>query len=137
MGAIERGIQITTIATVLWVVANPAGAQEGAVDGEWRAYAGDLGSTKYSPLEQITAENFDELEMRWHWRSVDTHLTRSTTHGTSLVPADTVFDILQADEPDRWTAWDGVTQTRSRPSIRSLVATPLMVDGVLYVSTPL
>ena len=28
-------------------------------------------------------------------------------------------------------------QTRTRPSIRSLVATPLMVDGILYVSTPL
>ena len=48
-----------------------------------------------------------------------------------------LFDLLEAEEPDRWTAWDGVTRTRSRPSYRSLVATPLMVDGVLYLSTPL
>ena len=28
-------------------------AQYGATDGEWRSYGGDLGSTKYSPLDQI------------------------------------------------------------------------------------
>ena len=30
--------------------ARPAAAQYGAVDGEWRSYGGDNGSTKYSPL---------------------------------------------------------------------------------------
>ena len=120
------------------LAAAPARAQYGAPDtGEWRSYAGDSGGTKYSPLDQITAENFGDLEVRWRWSSVDTHLVRSTPGGDSLVAADTLFDNLQADEPDLWTAWDGVRQTRTRPSIRSLVATPLMVDGVLYVSTPL
>ena len=90
-----------------------------------------------TPLDQITAENFGDLEVRWHWESVDSHLVHSTPAGDSLVAADTLFDILQAEEPDLWTSWDGVRQTRARPSIRSLVATPLMVDGVLYLSTPL
>ena len=116
----------------------PAEAQYGApAGGEWRSYAGDSGSTKYSPLDQITAGNFADLEVRWHWTSADSHLVRSGPGGDSLVAADTLFDILQADEPDLWTAWDGVRQTRARPTIRSLVATPLMVDGVLYLSTPL
>ena len=75
--------------------------------------------------------------MRWHWRSADTHLVHSTGAGDSLVAAGTLFDLLQAEEPDLWTGWDGVRQTRTRPSIRALVATPLMVDGVLYLSTPL
>ena len=120
------------------LVASPAEAQRGApADGEWRSYAGDSGGTKYSPLDQITAENFGDLEVLWHWTSVDSHLVHSTPAGDSLVAAETLFDILQAAEPDLWTSWDGVRQTRARPSIRLLVATPLMVDGVLYLSTPL
>ena len=135
-----REIRATTaaVAVATCLAAGPAEAQYGApADGEWRSYAGDSGSTKYSPLDQITADNFGDLDVRWHWESVDSHLVHSTPGGDSLVAADTLFDILQADEPDLWTAWDGVRQTRTRPSIRSLVATPLMVDGVLYVSTPL
>lgn len=137
MGAIRRGSQMAALVVVAWLVVNPVSAQHGATGGEWRSYAGDFGSTKYSPLDQITAENVDDLEMLWQWRSVDTHLARSTDDSTSLIAAETVFDILQDEEPERWTAWDGVTKTQSRPSIRSLVATPLMVDGVLFVSTPL
>ncbi len=33
-----------------------AHAQSGAKNGEWRSYAGDLGSTRYSPLDQINAQ---------------------------------------------------------------------------------
>ena len=130
-------VRIAVVAAVVWLGANPGFAQYGATNGEWRSYAGDTGSTKYSPLDQITADNFGDLEMVWHWRSVDTHLVYATDAGDSLVPAETLFDILQVAEPDRWTNWDGVTQTRTRPSIRLLVSTPLMVDGVLYLSTPL
>jgi len=134
IGALTTG----ALAMAVSLAASPAEAQYGAPPGgEWRSYAGDSGSTKYSPLDQITADNFADLEVRWHWTSVDSHLVRSTRGGDSLVAADTLFDILQADEPDLWTAWDGVRQTRARPTIRSLVATPLMVDGVLYLSTPL
>jgi glucose dehydrogenase len=37
---------------------------------EWRYYAGDNSSTKYSTLDQITAENFNSLKVAWTWRSV-------------------------------------------------------------------
>ncbi len=132
------GTVAAAVAASAGLAAGPAEAQYGAsASGEWRSYAGDTGSTKYSPLDQITPENFADLEVLWHWRSVDSHLVRSTPAGDSLIAADKLFDILQEQEPDRWTAWDGRTQTRSRPSISSLVATPLMVDGVLYLSTPL
>ena len=32
-------------------------------NGEWRSYAGDIGGKKYSPLEQIDASNFADLEV--------------------------------------------------------------------------
>ena len=49
----------------------PASAQTGAAGGEWRTYGGDLGSTRYSPLDQINAENFKDLEMVWRFNTAN------------------------------------------------------------------
>ena len=47
----------------------PGWAQEGAQGGEWRHYGGDLGSTKYSPLDQIDRDNVADLEIAWRWKT--------------------------------------------------------------------
>ncbi len=39
--------------------------------GEWRHYSGDSGSTKYSPLDQINAQNAGKLAIAWTWESPD------------------------------------------------------------------
>ena len=44
-------------------------AQRGAPAGEWRTYGGDLGHTRYAPLDQITAANFGELEVAWRFKT--------------------------------------------------------------------
>ena len=44
-------------------------AQSGAKNGEWTSYAGDLGSTRYSPLDQINASNFNQLEVAWRFKT--------------------------------------------------------------------
>lgn len=44
-------------------------AQQGATDGEWRAYGGAEGSTRYSSLDQIDRDNIDDLEVAWVWKS--------------------------------------------------------------------
>ena len=36
--------------------------------GEWRYIGGDAAHTRYSGLDQITADNFDDLEVAWLWR---------------------------------------------------------------------
>src|SRR6202158_5796166 len=46
----------------------PAVAQHGTDKGEWRFYAGDAGSTKYAPLDQINRENVKELRVAWRWK---------------------------------------------------------------------
>ena len=46
-----------------------AGAQTGAPAGEWPTYGGDLGHTRYAPLDQITADNFADLEIAWRFRT--------------------------------------------------------------------
>ena len=47
------------------------GAQLGSTNGEWPSYGGDLGSTKYSSLDQIDETNFGDLEIAWRWQSAD------------------------------------------------------------------
>ena len=34
---------------------------------EWRYIGGDIGHTRSTPLNQISADNFDELEIEWVW----------------------------------------------------------------------
>ncbi|MGE4632538.1 MAG: pyrroloquinoline quinone-dependent dehydrogenase, partial [Planctomycetota bacterium] len=36
--------------------------------GEWRYIGADAAHTRYSPLGQINAENFEDLEVAWIWR---------------------------------------------------------------------
>ena len=128
-----HGIVIGCALAVVGLCAAPVAAQHGAADGEWRSYGGDTGSTKYSPLDQVTEDNFEELEIAWRWRSVDTHLARSDGGGTWLAPARELFEVLAQEDPERWE-----TELYSpRPGTSLLIATPLMVDGVLYLSTPL
>ena len=101
---------VAIFVSACWVALcpEPAQAQRGAANGEWRSYGGDLGSTKYSPLDQIDATNFGDLEIAWRWQSVDGALD---------------IEALQQEQP--------------AIRIRNLKATPLMVGGVLYISTPL
>src|SRR5687767_5921626 len=37
--------------------------------GEWHTYGGDLANTRYSPLNQIDAGNFKNLEVAWRFRT--------------------------------------------------------------------
>src|SRR5258708_40194291 len=57
------------VTCVLVLLAIPAAAQTGAKNGEWWTYGGDLGSTRYSPLDQITAGNFGKLEVAWRFKT--------------------------------------------------------------------
>src|SRR6202163_1671412 len=54
---------------VLLVAISPLLAQTGAKNGEWPTYGGDLGNTRYSALDQISAANFDKLEVAWRFKT--------------------------------------------------------------------
>ena len=47
----------------------PLAGQSGAKNGEWSTYGADLGSTRYSPLDQINRTNFSNLEIAWHFKT--------------------------------------------------------------------
>src|SRR5579872_5683750 len=44
-------------------------AQPSTKNGEWPTYAGDLKGTRYSPLDQINASNFNQLEVAWRFKT--------------------------------------------------------------------
>ena len=58
------------VAIGTWLAGAPlARAQSGAQNGEWRTYGGDLGSTRYAPLDQINADNFSKLQIAWRFKT--------------------------------------------------------------------
>jgi quinoprotein glucose dehydrogenase len=70
MGFTDRRI------TSLWVVAlgltwavAPSRGQWRPKDTEWPTYTGDLAGTKYRPLDQINASNFNKLEIAWRFKT--------------------------------------------------------------------
>jgi len=63
------GVMCTCVALL---GAGVSGQQGGA--GEWRVYSGTNGSTKYSPLDQITASNVSHLHIVWRRPAIDPDL---------------------------------------------------------------
>ncbi len=64
---------LSGVVPALWIVwcALPVAAQSGAQNGEWRSYGGDLGNTHYSPLDQINADNFSQLQVAWRFKTAN------------------------------------------------------------------
>ena len=69
-----RHLVVGALALVWVAFVSVPSAQAQASDpvGEWRAFGADPTNTKYSPLDQITANNFTDLEIAWRWTSIST-----------------------------------------------------------------
>jgi quinoprotein glucose dehydrogenase len=55
-----------------WVTIPAAGQTRityGTQNGEWQTYGADLRSTRYSPLDQVNAGNFNKLEVAWRFKT--------------------------------------------------------------------
>src|SRR2546428_4123016 len=60
--------KLLLIASLLLVGISIAGQQGAPTNGEWRRIGGDGGSTRYSPLDQINAQNVKNLKIAWTWK---------------------------------------------------------------------
>ena len=58
-------VRLCVIGSVSAVLPIVAGAQWKAKATEWPSYAADLAGTRYRPLDQINAANFNDLEIAW------------------------------------------------------------------------
>src|SRR5512134_2910942 len=61
-------IPASLLVVLLWSTVRLPG-QSGAKNGEWPTYGGDLGHTRYAPLDQINASNFSKLEVAWRFKT--------------------------------------------------------------------
>jgi quinoprotein glucose dehydrogenase len=75
-------------ALFLAIAAHEAAAQQGAPNGEWKTYGGDLGNTRYSPLDQINAANFSKLEVAWRFKTDSLGPTREYTFESTPLMVD-------------------------------------------------
>lgn len=100
------------VACLLWATCFIQ-AQTGAKSGEWSTYGGDLGSTRYSPLDQINASNFNRLDVAWRFRteSLGPHPdykyegTPLFVHGRLYVTAGSRRDVVCLDAATGELIW--------------------------------
>jgi quinoprotein glucose dehydrogenase len=124
-------LALTVLVCVMLLGTAPSLAQQGATNGEWRSYGGDLGSTKYAPLAQIDADNFNDLEIAWRWTSVDGFLSKTMPDGSEWWGSyDAIIKALTDETPNLY-------RVGHPPNRSNLQATPLMIGGILYLNTPL
>src|SRR5258706_14271873 len=62
-------VRTLTLAVVLASITMRASAQSAASGNEWPTYGGDLANTRYRPLDQINASNFNKLEIAWRFKT--------------------------------------------------------------------
>jgi len=60
------------VAGFLWMTVGVSGqtaGQPSTKNGEWPYYTADVKGTRYSPLDQINASNFNKLEVAWRFKT--------------------------------------------------------------------
>src|SRR5713101_4654214 len=60
--------RLGSLLLILWATLT-AIAQSVSTHADWPTYGGDLSSTRYSPLDQIGAANFNKLEVAWRFKT--------------------------------------------------------------------
>lgn len=86
------------------VVCLGASVAGSAFSADWPSYGGDNGSQKYSTLDQVNASNVADLVTAWSWES-----------------------------PDNATVADNIAQQNYRAVPAGFKATPIVIEGVMYV----
>ena len=144
----RRGAIVALVGLPL-LLAVAIAAQQGAANGEWRRIGGDAGSTRYSPLDQITAQNAGNLRIAWTWRGdnfgsapeIKSETTPIMVGGVLYFTAGDRRSVVAADAGSGETLWvwrqdegaradgvrrnsRGVSYWTDGRSARILVATP-------------
>jgi quinoprotein glucose dehydrogenase len=67
---------LSLLAVIVWISAGIAGQDRPSAvkmpttaNGDWPHYTADMRGTKYSPLDQINASNFNKLEVAWRFKT--------------------------------------------------------------------
>ena len=129
----------------------PGGQERGNPAGEWRYQSADAGGTRYSSLEQINGENFEELDIAWIFRGdnfspepqTTSRSTPSYIDGMLYTVAGSRRTVVAMDPATGETIWmyrEPNTQRWER-SMRASYGKGVAYgeidgNGVIYISTP-
>jgi quinoprotein glucose dehydrogenase len=91
---------------------------------EWPAYGRDPGGMRYSPLAQINSSNVAGLQVAW------------TYHMKPAVAESSSASTDAAESGQRPAEGAGPRRRRRGGRFRQSEATPLVVGGLMYISTP-
>ncbi len=142
----------TALIAGLVCMAVAASGQWKPKDTEWPLYTADLAGTKYRPLDQINASNFNKLEVAWHFKT-DNFGTRPEfklegtplmVNGVIYATAGTRRDVVALDAKTGEIIWTHSLREGQRAAIapRQLSGRGVSFwsdgkgdDRVLYVTT--
>ena len=132
----RRGMLASTSALVLLgakgagaqaPAAGSAGPARAAQDSDWLHYASDLASTRYAPLDQINAGNFDRLEVAWRFdtnsygpqRDAYYNATPLVVKGRLYTTAGTARHAVALDATNGQVLWTYSHNERGRTGTRA------------------
>ncbi len=120
LAGVTYAVQAAQAANAGVPVDRTAHAQAGKVQGtatEWLSYSGDKASSKYSPLTQISANNFNRLRTAWTWRSAEEEVAKANpSRGHRRRDRQDPVDLRPGDVEER-----NSVQQRLRASRRRLL----------------
>ncbi|MFN9118247.1 MAG: PQQ-binding-like beta-propeller repeat protein [Gemmatimonas sp.] len=86
------GVLLTQVGTSRAQAGKPLA--RGNAYGEWRHWGADQWSTRYSPLEQVNASNFDSLKVAWEWKGGAKHGPDEYYRTTPLYANGRLFTVV-------------------------------------------
>ena len=118
---------LLTVGGALWI-GSGAGALAQSVETskEWPTYGHDPGGMRFSPLTQITPANVGQLKVAWVYHMRPAGAVAPPGGGGRRTPA--------GETPDG--APGGRGRGRGGSGFRPSEVTPLVIDGIMYLSTP-
>src|SRR5688572_22656832 len=137
------------LAAVTLTVPSAQGVRRGTENGEWRTLGGDMGHTRYSPLDQITPANFETLKEAWKFSPIDVvgpmtaRATPSYVGGKLLSVAGPRRHVVAIDPTSGKLLWHWVEPETYRSSYsmrtaygKGVAYTEIDGKGVVFIATP-
>ena len=129
-GSVSRNVALA-LAVLPWAF-TAADGQQGAKNGEWRTYGGDLGNTHYSSLDQINAANFNKLQIAWRFKTenlgprpeFNLEATPLMVHGVIYCTVGTRRDVVALDAATGELLW-----VHGEPEGPRAAASPRQLSG--------
>ena len=65
----SASLSVAVVLAAAGLSGQSTGTSRGTQNGEWPNYSADIKGSRYMPLDQINASNFNKLEIAWHLKT--------------------------------------------------------------------